>query len=541
VSPEPATKRHPKTIVDLMRGRFSAFFQGASWQGWILVAAAVFGLAYGLSADDEAFLLKILGRKTLPTRPASELWAVVGRRAGKSRFAAWLAVFLACFRDYSRILSPGERGIGMVICPGMRQARVAFRYISAFFDTDPMLRAMVESKTADSIHLTNGISIEVHAASYKVVRGYTVVFAIVDEAAFLPTDDSATPDTELLAALRPAMATVPGALLMVLSSPYAQRGELWAAWKGHYGHDDDLVLVIQADTQTLNPTVPASVIEKAYQADPLSASAEYGAQFRSDLEAFVGHDVLEAGVAPGRGDLPRQAGLTYVAFVDPAGGSYGGDSMALAVAHRQFEPGRDEAIVVIDVLREVKPKFIPDEVCAEFADLLRGYGIRRVSGDRYAGTWPEERFKAHGIAYQPIEMPKSELYTRLLPLLMARRVELPDHERLIGQLASLERRTARGGKDSIDHPRGQHDDLANVIAGVAQLASARPTAAVATVRSDYGQPQASSYLARARAARQAARLAELRALEEAPRVPALGPAQDWAAVRESLRQNTKEQ
>ena len=33
------------------------------------------------------------------------------------------------------------------------------------------------------------------------------------------------------------------------------------------------------------------------------------------------------------------------------------------------------------------------------------------------------------------------------------------------QLSSLERRTARGGKDSIDHSPGMHDDIANAVAG----------------------------------------------------------------------------
>jgi hypothetical protein len=44
---------------------------------------------------------------------------------------------------------------------------------------------------------------------------------------------------------------------------------------------------------------------------------------------------------------------------------------------------------------------------------------------------------------------------------------LLDNERLTNQLCNLERRTARGGKDSIDHPPNQHDDIANVVAGVA--------------------------------------------------------------------------
>jgi hypothetical protein len=133
--------------------------------------------------------------------------------------------------------------------------------------------------------------------------------------------------------------------------------------------------------------------------------------------------------------------------------------MTLAVAHR--EKGRG----VLDALRERKPPFSPEDVVEEFAGLLKSYGVRRVRGDRYAGEWPRERFRAHGIAYEISEKPKSALYGELLPLLNSGRVDLLDNQRLLNQLCSLERRTARSGRDSIDHPPGGHDDVANVCAG----------------------------------------------------------------------------
>jgi hypothetical protein len=36
-------------------------------------------------------------------------------------------------------------------------------------------------------------------------------------------------------------------------------------------------------------------------------------------------------------------------------------------------------------------------------------------------------------------------------------------------MVGLERRTARGGRDSIDHAPGAHDDLANAVAGALTL------------------------------------------------------------------------
>jgi hypothetical protein len=52
------------------------------------------------------------------------------------------------------------------------------------------------------------------------------------------------------------------------------------------------------------------------------------------------------------------------------------------------------------------------------------------------------------------------------PILNSGRAELLDHVRLSAQLVSLERRCVRGGRDSIDHPPGAHDDIANAAAGV---------------------------------------------------------------------------
>jgi len=42
---------------------------------------------------------------------------------------------------------------------------------------------------------------------------------------------------------------------------------------------------------------------------------------------------------------------------------------------------------------------------------------------------------------------------------------LLDLPRLAAQLCSLERRTSRGGRDSIDHPPGGHNDIANAPTG----------------------------------------------------------------------------
>src|SRR5262249_28647938 len=158
------------------------------------------------------------------------------------------------------------------------------------------------------------------------------------------------PDREVLVALRAAMASIPEAMLVALTTPYARRGEAWRVFEKSFGNDDaDAVLVVNASTETMNPTIDPTVIADAYAEDPVAAATEYGAQFRSDVESLVTREVITARTVPGRAELPYSPAFDYVAFVDPAGGS-GSDSMTLAVAHAEVRDGR--TIAVLDIVRE---------------------------------------------------------------------------------------------------------------------------------------------------------------------------------------------
>jgi hypothetical protein len=223
------------------------------------------------------------------------------------------------------------------------------------------------------------------------------------------------------------------------------------------------MLAWKANTRTMNPTVPKAVIDQAFERDPASASAEYGAEFRSDVAQFVSREAVEACISPRVLERPRIPVVRYQAFVDPSGGS--SDSMTLAIGHQQLRPDNKRGIGVLDVVREIRAPFSPEAAVAEFAQLLQSYGIRFVRGDRYGAQWTQESFKKVGIEYRPADLAKTEIYRDFLPRLNSGEVDLLDNQRLVTQLLSLERRTARGGRDSIDHPPGGHDDLANAAAG----------------------------------------------------------------------------
>jgi len=461
------------TILEAMRlpALFGAFFgEEENWAPWQAFLAALFGLP--MSEAQFALYRCHTGREHPPEGQAREGWVVAGRRAGKSLIAALVAVFVACFRSYAEVLAPGERATVAVIAPDRAQARVVFRYTCGLIDAAPLLQKLVVRRTASAVELANRVVIEVHTCSYRTTRGYSFAAVIADECAFWRDETSATPDVEVLNAVRPGLVTIPGSLLVAISSPYSRRGALWQAFKTHYGKDGDPVLVWQAPTLAMNPTVPAHVIDDALAADESAARAEYLAEFRSDLESYVSREVVEAATVPGRVGLPPIAEVQYRGFVDPSGGA--GDAFALAIAHAEDRGGAQTS--VLDYVAERRPPFSPDAVVAEYATVLKSYGVTTVQADKYAGAWVVEAFQKHRVTCEQSAEPKSAIYGNVLPLLNSGRVELLDHPRLQAQLLSLERRTARGGRDTIDHALGGHDDLANAVAGalVAALGPSEP-------------------------------------------------------------------
>ena len=437
---------------------FGGMFDGDSWKPWRAFLRALFGLP--LPDDDLATFRALTGRENAPLAAFAEAALIVGRRGGKSRVLALIAVFLATVRDYTPYLAPGEVATVAILAANRSQARSIFRYLSGMLNSRPILKSMVEDETGEAITLNNRVVIEISTASFRTTRGYSFAAVLCDEIAFWRQDEtSANPDTEILRALRPGMASIPGSILLLASSPYAKRGALYNAFRRHYGKDDARVLVWKAPTEIMNIRIDKAIISEAYEDDPESARAEYGAEFRDDLADFITREIVDAVTCWGRRELPYEPGVVYTAFCDPSGGA--SDAMTLAIGYL-----RDNTVGVLAALLEVRPPFDPDQAVADCAAMLRKYNITRCVGDRYAGLWPVARFAAHGVTFEQSARPKNDLYHDFLPLANSKRIELLEHPRLSAQLVGLERRTARSGKDSIDHSPGGHDDICNAVAGV---------------------------------------------------------------------------
>jgi hypothetical protein len=256
--------------------------------------------------------------------------------------------------------------------------------------------------------------------------------------------------------LRPAMLTVPRALLFCVSSPYAQRGAAWTAYNRYFGQVSD-TLIWQSPSLSMNPTLPRAEVERAYKADPVSADAEYGANFREASNEFISLAAVAARTSEGVSERPYREGFRYSAFLDSSGGR--GDSACLAIGHYEAKKA------VLDVLREIPAPHSPQHACNEFAAILKGFHVHEVTGDRFAASFVQERLERTGISYRGCEYSRSQLYVQLLPHLTSGTIVLLDNEKMAKQFAGLVRSPGRNA-DAVDHRSGQHDDVANATAGV---------------------------------------------------------------------------
>jgi hypothetical protein len=459
--------------------RFWPELSAPSWRGWHVVLRALLGLTIperdptwtGHVPEPLAYFAEHTGGRAPPTAPVREAWAVCGRRSGKSRIAALLACYVAVCRDHSAVLAPGEVGTIAIVASDRKQARNVKQYVEGFLKATPALEALIDVERRESIDLRNRVRIEIHTASFRGLRGYSLLALIADEVSFWQSDeDGHNPDREVLTAARPGLATVPSSLLVAITTPYRRAGETWRTFEQHYGKDSP-VLVWRAPSRAMNPTLPEEFVAAELERDPEAAGAEYLAQFRSDIASFVDLEALQASVLEGVLEVPPEPDVQYFGFVDPAGGT-GGDSFTLAIAHAD----KDTGMAVLDLIREVRPKFSPESVVEEFAGTLKPYRLSEVRGDRYAAAWVVESFKRHEITYTASPQNKSDLYLAVLGPLNSGRVALLDHPRLLAQLRSLERRTSRTGRDLVDHPPRAHDDVANAVAGALTLALDRKRA-----------------------------------------------------------------
>jgi len=459
------------TVVDALehpRLLGSSFRPTESWHSWAVFLRALEGLAIPAPEDLELFR-RSTGRTAPPTAPMAEAWIAVGRRSGKSRIASLLAVHAAAFTNWKTRTAPGEAAVIAVLAADKPQARQIFNYAKGLVESSPLLRGHVVEARNDILTFDTGAVLEVMTSNHKSIRGRSFALVLADEVAFWEASaESANPDREVIRAARPGLATL-GGRLIALSSPYGQFGVLWDQRRRYWGRTESSTLFWQASSRDMHPGLPESLVTQALEEDPEGSRAEWLGEFRGDLSNLFTPEALDRCTAKRRTELPPSSTARYMGAIDAAGG--GGtnssrDGYAACCVHVQG--GR----VVVDWVELVQPPYNPLEVTARLCLRFRAYQVRKVFADQWSLDTITSEARRHGVLIERSEQSTSESFLEFAACLNGGLVELVDHAGLRHQLEALQRSTRSGGRERVEHRRGEHDDLAAAVARACVTAAA---------------------------------------------------------------------
>jgi hypothetical protein len=450
-------------IIEALKNRalFNDTFSGHSWDTWRTICRGIYGL--GMSARERTVYEELTGRRYPPAHPAKQAYVVAGRRGGKTTLASAIALHKAVERDYRPYLAPGATAVIPLIAPDRSQAEIAFKTVRGMAAASDMLKHEIIRETTSSLEFSFGVEIRVATASARTIRGLTCPAAVLDELAFFNQGADATDaDEEVVAALMPSLVTIPGSLLIGISSPYARHGLMWSRFERYWAQPDDDIQIYRATTRQLNSNIPQADIDAALEADPARAGAEWLGQWRQDRDTYISREVVESCIEKGVQQRQLIPGLTYYGFCDAAGGA-GEDSFVIAIAHNH------NGTAVLDLTVTRKPPFSAESVVQEMSLWFKKWGIVNAHCDAFSGQVVADMFRKCGINMRTDSPPKRELFRGLLPHLTSGHVSLLDNPVLANQLIALERTVSRGGTETITHPLGGHDDVAVAAAGALML------------------------------------------------------------------------
>ena len=311
------------------------------------------------------------------------------------------------------------------------------------------------------MELQFGVRIGIWAARGAHLRGLQPRLLLLDEACFLPAEGPRG-DYELLEAVRPGMAMVPGAQTMTISSPWVEQGLVYDRFRRRAELDG--VVVFQAASWELNPHIPQGFLDRERERDPEYFKREYCGEFVGSITAYLPSEAVEACTVSGRTMLPPQKGIEYRAALDQ---TYKADTFVLAIAHRA------EDRIVVDRLKGWRPgRGKPvrlDMLLPELQAELEPYRLKHVQGDQFAAVPFRELMRERGLWYEEktfTNESKRDMYASLKDALISQRLELLDHTLSLRELRTLEARALPSGAVRIEAPRGAgfSDDYADALA-----------------------------------------------------------------------------
>jgi Terminase large subunit, T4likevirus-type, N-terminal len=202
---------------------------------------------------------------------APRVLMLCARQVGKSTVAALIALATAVTQVGALILlvSPSQRQSGELF-------RTVMRHLRELPGT-PEIRA----ESALRLELANGSRVVALPGDERTIRGFA-------GAALVVLDEAARIEDELIAAVRPMLATSGGRLIM-LSTPFGKRGVFYEAWHG----SDSWHRVKIAATDC--PRISKEFLEEELaELGQQRFSEEYGLEFLENTEAVFPTGIIDA-------------------------------------------------------------------------------------------------------------------------------------------------------------------------------------------------------------------------------------------------------
>ena len=272
-----------------------------------------------LDADQAELYRLHTGR---PWSPVSEIpdesIILAGRQSGKT---SWLGATLILYHTFDPAtvegLGPGQVRDVLCIAPTVRQAKIMYGRVRALVESRPQLRRHLQGEpTQWELSFDFGVRLGVWPSRGSHIRGLQAKLLLLDEAAFLPCEGPHA-DRDILEAIRPSMAVVPGSQIISITTPWVRLGYVYEAFR-HRGDVDNGVLVFQASSHELNPGIPTKFLDKERRRDPDYFRREYLAEFVDSISAYLPSESIAACTVNGRSYLPPEHGIRYAAALDAA-------------------------------------------------------------------------------------------------------------------------------------------------------------------------------------------------------------------------------
>jgi hypothetical protein len=404
------------------------------------------------SGTDRDFAYKLFGEvEVLPEIARAVIVGLIGARSGKSYLFSIRGLHLALIHPL-KTLAAGEQGFGLLVAPDLRLARQALRYVAGAIDTQPHLKRMAVSVTVDKIDLRRDddrvVTIECLPATRggSAVRGRSLFFAMLDEAAFFRDDNYVVNDEELYKAIAPRV--LPGGQFSIASTPWAESGLVYDLWKANYGSPTTAVAVHASTSMLRDDEHTASFVERERQRDPQNASREFDANpMSSGSLTFFDHAALKLCIDESLPLVMQQGGFRRSwCGLDTA---FRKNPAAAVIV--SLEGG---FLYIAEIVEVVPPKGVPlkpSEVLKELLDRARHHNCEAVIADGHY----IETVREHVAGLTLIEAPndKAEPYIEARTEIRESRLRIPAGQtKFIRQMKEVIGKPTSGGNLQITSP-----------------------------------------------------------------------------------------